>query len=435
MRPEWPRRLFAGAAAALTAVAAVVAGCGGAGRPFRIGVISDCVGYYRSLNAAEVSGAELPLIERGARRLDREPGGTISAANVAGRRVEIVHGCTEVLEFSTLTTEVRRLIEREHVDAIVAAAMGADEVALRDVASRYPHVAFFPVVHGPREVTMRHPAPNLFRVVGDDDQGAAGLGTYAYRTLGWRRAAMVVASWAPGWGERDAFMAEFCALGGRIVKQVSPIGAFEPSGKDAAGVPRDVDGVAIFAMPFFAPAPLIQRVVDSRDEPARSIVVGAAVADDPTLRSALGHTLTGVTANSFVDPTRLRAYRRAYANAFPGAPLDIATSELVTGYRDAVESLMRGLSAAQGDRRRLMPALGRLRVDLLGGPVRLDAHHQAIVSARLVRLPGDPQSAPRVLQTIPGVDESVGGLIAPSNSPAYGPPSCTPSAKRPPWAR
>jgi branched-chain amino acid transport system substrate-binding protein len=435
MRRKRPRRHVPARALAALAAIAAAAGCGAEKPPLRIGVISDCVGVYRSLNAAEISGAELPLIQRGARRLNSRPGGAITAPRVTGRRVQIVPGCTEVLEFSTLTTEVRRLIEREHVDAIVAAGIGADEVALRDVAARYPHVVFLPVVHGPREVTTRHTVPNLFRVEGDHDQGAAGLGTYAYRTLGWRRAAMVVASWDPGWGERDAFMAEFCALGGRITKQVSPIGPFDPTGKDADGAPRDVDGVAVFAMSFFGPARLIQRLTRARRDPARSILVGAAVADDPTLRAAVGRSLAGVTASSFVDPLRMRAYRRAYARAFPGAPLDIATSELVTGYRDAVEALMQAFTRAGGDKSRLMPALGRLRVDLLGGPVRLDAHRQAIISSRLVRLPADPQAPPRVLQTIPGVDQSVGGLIARKNSPVYFPPSCKRSSRRPPWAR
>src|SRR3954470_17945162 len=315
MRPGRMRRRAPPCAVAAIAAAAVATGCGAEKPPLRIGVISDCVGVYRSLNTAEISGAELPLIERGARRLDDRPGGAMAPARVAGRQVQIVSGCTEVLEYSTLTTEVRRLIEREHVDAIVAAGIGSDEVALRDIAARYPHVIFLPVVHGPREVTTRHTVSNLFRVEGDDDQGAAGLGTYAYRTLGWRRAAMVVASWDPGWGERDAFMAEFCALGGRITKQVSPVGPFDATGKDAEDVPRDVDGVAVFAMSFFAPQRLIQRLAHARRDPARSVVVGAAVADDPGLRAAVGRSLAGVTASSFVDPARLRAYRRAYARA------------------------------------------------------------------------------------------------------------------------
>ena len=67
---------------------------------------------------------------------------------VSGRRVELVPGCTEVYEFSTLTTELRRLVELEHVDAIVAASGGADQIVLRDVARRYPGVIFLPVVHG-----------------------------------------------------------------------------------------------------------------------------------------------------------------------------------------------------------------------------------------------------------------------------------------------
>src|SRR5262249_45314540 len=156
---------------------------------------------------------------------------------------ELVPGCTEIYEFSTLTTEVRRLIEREHVDAIVAGSGGPDEIVLRELARRYPHVIFLPAVHGPRGVTLDRPAPNLCRVDGDHEQGAAGLATYAYRELGWRRAAVAIGNWDTGWGERDAFVSEFCSLGGRVVSQLEVEPPFDPAGRDVADVPRNVDGV------------------------------------------------------------------------------------------------------------------------------------------------------------------------------------------------
>ena len=68
--------------------------------PLRIGVIIDCVGIYRSLEDAELSGASLPLIERGAELRGRRASDGLSAARVAGRRVELVRGCTEAGEFS-----------------------------------------------------------------------------------------------------------------------------------------------------------------------------------------------------------------------------------------------------------------------------------------------------------------------------------------------
>ena len=41
-------------------------------------------------------------------------------------------------EFSILARELRRLAELEHVDAIVAAGTGPDELVLRDVARAIP---------------------------------------------------------------------------------------------------------------------------------------------------------------------------------------------------------------------------------------------------------------------------------------------------------
>ena len=114
------------------------------GEAFRIGVIADCVGINRPLHDAEVSGAQLPLIQRGAELRGDGAADGITPVTVAGRSVELVDGCTEVYEFSALTAEVRRLVELERVDAIVAATSGPDEIVLRDLARRYPEVVFLP---------------------------------------------------------------------------------------------------------------------------------------------------------------------------------------------------------------------------------------------------------------------------------------------------
>ena len=209
-----PRALRLLLAAALVVVA-LTAACSEQ-PPLRIGVITDCTGIYRALEDAELSGASLPLIERGARLQGKRASDGIGPAEVAGRRVELVRGCTESLEFSTLTSELRRLAEREHVDVIVAGTIGPDEVIVREVARRYPHVLFVPVVRGPREVTLHRPAPNLYRFAADHGQGVAGLAHHAYHALGWRRVAIVAPGWDGGWSGRDAFTAEFCALGGRV---------------------------------------------------------------------------------------------------------------------------------------------------------------------------------------------------------------------------
>ncbi len=419
---------------ALLAAAVLAAGCpGGDERPLRIGVIVDCTGIYRSLEDAELSGAALPLIERGATLSGRRVADGLTPARVAGRKVELVRGCTESFEFSTLTTELRRLAEQEHVDAIVAAGGSADEVVMRDVARRHPRVAFLPVAHGPREVTLRRPAPNLFRFSADNGQGVAGLADHAFNRLGWRRVAIVAANWDVGWSGRDAFAAEFCALGGDLAGQLG-VDSFDAAGGDAARIPRDVDGVAVFATGFFGPAGFMRRLARRVGDPAREIVVGPGLVDDRALLRDTAGALDGVVGSSNADPAQLRAYLRAFARRFPGVPAGVAAGEQVSGYRDAVEAVLRGFERANGDPARLQQALAGLRVDLVGGQVRLDRNRQAVVTTSLVRIAGGNEPALEPLRRIPGVDQSIGGVLDRSAAPSDEPAACASGRRPPPWA-
>jgi len=433
------RRRIGGALVAACAIAAlVVAGCGRDPRPLRVGVVVDCVGVNRPLEGAELAGAELPLVQRGATVRGDDALDGITTATIAGRPVEIVRGCTELYEFSTLTAEVRRLVEHDHVDVVVAGGSGRDDVTVRDVAARYPRVMFLPAVHGPREVTLLHRAPNVYRTSGDHAQGVAGLATYAYRTLGWRRAALVTGPLDAGWGERDAFVAEFCALGGRVTTQLQPL-PFDP--RDAARIPRDVDGVAVFSESLFAPAPFLEAVVRRMRDPRR-IVVGPTTVDDPDVLRLAAPALVGVTGTSFLPPAQrsaaLRSYVRAMRKTFPQVPADTARADLVLGYRTAVETLARALKRAHGDPQRLPASLAAITTDLPGGAERLDANHSAVVAPSIVRIGRPPArgALPALTQvrSVPGVDQSIGGLLAPASSPSTVDPACR-RAPPPPWAR
>src|SRR6187431_2661822 len=103
----------------LPAVAILLAatGCGGGQDPVRIGVLADCQGALRALEDAELSAAELPFLRRGARLAGKAPTAGITAATVAGRKVELVTGCSEVGEEAVFVDEARRLVEAEDVDA------------------------------------------------------------------------------------------------------------------------------------------------------------------------------------------------------------------------------------------------------------------------------------------------------------------------------
>ena len=118
----------------------------------------------------------------------------------------------------------------------------------------------------------------------------------------------------------------------------------------------------------------------------------------------------------------MRAYLRRYAEAFPGTSRDVASGELVAGYRDAVEAIVRALERAGGERGRLRAELARLRTELLAGRVRLDENGQAVAAPTLVRLTDEGRT--EQIGELPAVDQSLGGLLPASLSPDSRPVAC-----------
>lgn len=412
----------------------VLAACGREERPLRIGVVVDCVGALRSDHDAELAGAQLPLLVRGAHRRGVDPSAGLEGGRAAGRRVELVEGCGETGEFSTVTLAARRLVENEHVDAVVEGGrLTVDGLWLREVARRHPDVAFVAAPNGPREVTASSTRPGVFRVAADFGQGVAGLATYAYRRLGWRRVALVVENWVAGWGAETVFVREFCALGGRVASRTALL--LDPSANNPRRVPRGADGVAVLASPLTLSPEYLAALARRTGVPARRLVLGPELAADQDVLLGSHAPLDGVVGATYAPPASssaaVRAYVRQYGRAFPGsAPTEPLQPTTVT-YRNAVEAVLRAFQSAGGERSRLRAALARLRTRLLGVPVRMEAGGQAAVAATLVRLHG---ADGRELAMIPGVDASVGGLVPRRYVPSSSGQACR-RAPPPPWAR
>lgn len=416
---------------AAVAVAVVVTACGGSERrALRIGVVVDCQGPDRALQDVELSGAQLPLVVRGAQKNGSEPSDGVGSARVAGTRVELIKACSESGELSTLTQVVRLLVERRHADAVmVGGAFTVDGIAMRTVARRYPQVAFVAAANGPREVTLEGPPAPVYRMAADYGQGAAGLATYAYRRLGWRRAAIVVDAWVFGWGAETAFVREFCALGGRVTARLV-VGYELPEHP----VPQNVDGVAVLGSPESTPAKFLRRLAKTQGDAPRRIVLAPEAMSADALGAA-GSSLDGVIGASYTPPARdsaeVRAYVAQFARAYPGVLASHAQDALVVNYRNAVEAVLLAFERANGEARRLRPELDRFQARLLGVPVRMDAHRQAVVDTTLVRVGHGTVDA---MQTVPHVDQSIGGLVPATYVPTSAGQACE-RGTPPPWAR
>ena len=95
----------------------------------------------------------------------------------------------------------------------------------RDVANyakTHPPKTFINGTAGSQDPTMQIAPRNQFRYHGDGAQWNAGIGEIAYKLNGWRKAAIIEDDYSFGWTSAAGMIADFCAVGGQIVKRVFP---------------------------------------------------------------------------------------------------------------------------------------------------------------------------------------------------------------------
>jgi serine/threonine-protein kinase len=391
----------------------------------RIGLLADCRGIYAYSYNDTLAPAELPLIERGGRRVGAITDG-VDGVSIGGRPVKLFFGCADGTTASGLR-EARRLVEQEHVDILIGPVTGDEGLALQEYARRHPRVAF---VNGASSAQQLHPAPNFFSFWYDGAQWMAGLGTYAYKTLGWRNAVTITGADTFDWAQTAGFDAEFCSLGGKIVKRIWFPYRSEDFSSLVPQLPRSgVDGFLLETQGSGATEALASGYF--KGSLARKIVQGTTDFGTPKLN----HRTAGVLGSGSPNPPR--GYLAALKAAFPEIRNDYLGGAFDYGYYDAMAATLQALGRVHGDlsggERRFMAALSRVVLDAPNGRTSLSADHQAVAPSVLIE--NLANGSTRVVKTVPRVDHTFGGYFMPTDPP---PSESTPACVKrtpPPWAR
>jgi branched-chain amino acid transport system substrate-binding protein len=284
------------------------------------------------------------------------------------------------------------------------------------------------------EVTLGASAPNVFRFAPSSSQWVAGVGTYAYRDLGWRTAAIVGDDTPFSWEQAAGFVAEFCALGGRVLDRSWVAVGANPA-RVVSGLPR-VDGV--FLAPAVSPQlGFLKRYTARRPDLSRRLVSTATLLYDPSvLPIAQGVVAAGPLP--FAPTPSLGVYAAAFAKAFPTIPPAVAIGPITVAYRDGVEALLEALDRTRGATGGpLLGALARVRLDSPTGRILLDRDRQAIVPSYLSRVGKDTKGKPVIttVRVVRNVEQTFGGYFKASDPPpSRNSPACR-KRTPPPWAR
>jgi branched-chain amino acid transport system substrate-binding protein len=289
---------------------------------------------------------------------------------------------------------------------------------------------------------------NLFRYHGDGAQWNAGLGEIAYKKLGWRTAAIVVDDYSFGWTSAAGIIADFCAIGGRIVARVFP-----PLGTLDYAIyvrelppPNRVDGY-FWVVGGTGTGPALQAF-EQRFGPVTPtqhsgnvffafLFPETGIRDFPGItRRLVGAYAGGIGTAPGLRTRQARAYEATIERWHPDLPAAVG---YVYNYYNAAWATIRGLRASGGKvgpaLLRAMPKTSKSGYEASdGGLVQLDQNRQAIQDQHPLRaVQGrDGKVTLRVIGMVPNVDQSFGGVFTrtgPAPSRTY--PRC--EKRRLPW--
>ncbi|MFN2460184.1 MAG: ABC transporter substrate-binding protein [Candidatus Velthaea sp.] len=357
--------------AALGAACALAAGSVQAAdeqRPFKIGLLIPTSGNFAAPGRYMKDGLELYLSEHG--------------STLGGRKVVLAEGDTQGNPAAGLT-QVRRLVEEEHVDVIVGPLSNAVDLAIVPYLTAHKMPAVYPVL-SPDELTQRKAADYVVRTSATSSQTTQPLGDYAYKTLRYRKVATIAFDFSFGWESIGGMMATFQDDGGKVVKQIwTPITTSDYSPYLSA-LPRDVD--AIFCS--FSGAAAVNFIKQYNAFGLKMPLVCQGNTVDESTLPATGTPAVGmITALHYtpaLDTPANRKFVDAYTKAYGHEP-----SYYAEGTYDAGLVLDAALTALRGDTSDVQKFLKAMRsVDIKNaprGPIRFDAHNNPVENVYIRR--------------------------------------------------
>ena len=301
--------------------------CGRAARaaaasaPLRIGVVVDCVGIYRSLEDAELSGAALPLIERGARAAGPARWPTVSgrARRRPRRRARArLHRGVRVLDARRRAAPARRARARRTSSSPRATGPTRSCCATSPAATRTCRSSPSPTARARSTLSAPAAEPLPLRRRSRAGRRRPRRATPTASSAGGARRSCSATGTRAGAAATRSRPSSARSAGG--VAEPPRWSQFDPAGRDVARVPRDVDGVAVFASAFHGPAGFLRGSRGGSAIPRGRSWSGRGWSTTRRSCARRGASLPASSARSSVDRARMRAYLRAFARAFPGVP-------------------------------------------------------------------------------------------------------------------
>jgi branched-chain amino acid transport system substrate-binding protein len=417
------------AAAVVLAVAASASFAGAKAGVIRVAIMTDCKGAFSFGYDLDIGGAQAAFAKwaHGKAKDPNKPSAGMTGITVAGKQVKIVgYGCGNDT-VPVAVTETKRLMEKLKADVMVGPLSGDEAVYVANYAKAHPTKTFIIGTAGSQDPTLQIAPKNIFRYHGDGAMWNAGAGEIAYKKLGWRNAAIIIDDYSFGWTSGAGFIADFCAVGGKITKRVFPplnTTDYAPFVRQLPA-PSSVDGY-FWVVGGSGTAPSLKAFEQAYGKLDPKKVYGNLFfaflgADKVVAPKVVGAYVGGFGTAGGLKTKQANAYRAILNGVYPKLPAD---DGFVYNYYNAAWALVQALQKSGGELgaklQAAMPTSIRAGFQVSnGGVLHLDKNRQGIQDQYPLQLvkAADGSVSAAVVGFVPNVDQSFHGLFKSSSPP------------------
>jgi branched-chain amino acid transport system substrate-binding protein len=325
--------------------------------PIRVGLMTVKTGPLAS------GGIDM---ERGLTQFLKEHNNTL-----AGRKVELFVGDSAGVP-AQARTKMQELVERDKIQVMIGPLAAAEALAANDyiLQQQLPTLS----VAAAEDLTQRTPNPWFVRGTSTSSQSAQPLADYCYKTLKYKRMAVIADDIAYGHEMCAGFQRVFEDAGGKIVQKMLPPLTVPDYATYLAQLKTNIDGIFL----GFAGSNGFRWYKQFNEYGLKgkiNVVGGMTAFDEAVLRNMGDEALGIITAcwySAELDNPINKKFVTAFRNEWKYDPGFYAAATYVEG---AV--LQAGLEAVKGkieDKPAFMKALRAIKTETARGPVSFDLY-------------------------------------------------------------
>jgi branched-chain amino acid transport system substrate-binding protein len=324
-------------------------------------------------------------------------------STLAGRKVELFVGDSGGVP-AQARTKIQELVERDRIQVMIGPLATAEALAADDYIRQAQLLTLS--VAAAEDMTQRKPNPWFTRGTSTSSQCAHPLAEYCYKTLGYRRMAVIADDIAYGHEMCAGFMRVFEEAGGKVVQRMFPPLTVPDYGTYLAQLKTNIDAVFLgFAgsngfrfLRQFNEYGLLGKVKP---------VGGMTALDEAVLRNMGDEALGIVTSCWYSAEIENAINKRFVANFRVDWKYDPGFYAAATYTEAAVlEATLNAIKGNVEDKQAFMKTVRNLKVDTCRGPVRFDQYGNVVGNIYIRKVERKQgRLVNTVIQTYPNVSQ------------------------------